>query len=220
MGADVLSVAIDPALIDRAAEKGGIEEGWVVVGDFGRFWIGPDPERAAAGVGASLLVIGEQGDPWVLLDGAAQRLLATATPAGRTYWRAIDAVRPCATSSGSPLAADLVVTGTIRQGCGSIGGCAYFITLEGPGGSWKSEFGRGARDDELAGANSLPRYLSAGTYTLILSSVMVSDVIVNGARQLGPTNATCSAQFDVSSAEPIRIQGLFDQGSCEAGVGS
>lgn len=95
MGSDALSVAIDPALIDRAAEAAGVEEGWVDVGEFGRFWIGRDVERAAAGIGASKLAIGDQGDPWILLGGTARRLVAFETPAGRTYWRLLGTTRPC-----------------------------------------------------------------------------------------------------------------------------
>ena len=103
MGADALVVAIDPTLIDRAAEAAGVEEGWVDVGEFGRFWIGTDVERAAAGIGASMLVIGDQGDPWIFLGGAARRFVANETPAGRTYWRAMGAIRPC-DSPGKPSA--------------------------------------------------------------------------------------------------------------------
>ena len=130
---------------------------------------------------------------------------------------------PPAPSTLSPTpvpAADLVIAGTVRQWCGSIGGCAYFITIDGPGGSWKAEFGRGGRDDELAGADGLPSTISAGTYTLTLSSVMVSDAILNGVRQLGPADATCSATLHVRGDRPIRVQGLFDKGSCEVGVSS
>jgi hypothetical protein len=117
-------------------------------------------------------------------------------------------------------AADLVVTGAVREWCGSIGGCAYFITIDGPGGSWKGEFGTGGQDDELGVANGLPSRIPAGTYTLSLSSVMVSDLIANGVRQLGPADATCSAKLDVSGPERIHIRGLFDKGSCEVTVTS
>jgi hypothetical protein len=115
-------------------------------------------------------------------------------------------------------AADLVVAGTVREWCGSIGGCAYFISIDGPGGSWKAEFGRGGQDEELAGADGMPTTIPAGTYTLTLSSVMVSDAIINGVRQFGPADATCSTTLNVRGDQPIRIEGMFDKGSCEVGV--
>jgi len=128
---------------------------------------------------------------------------------------------PPAPSTLSPTpvpAADLVVAGTVREWCGSIGGCAYFISIDGPGGSWKAEFGRGGQDDELAGAVGLPATVPAGTYTLTLSSVMVSDAVLNGKRQFGPADATCSATLNVRGDQPIRIEGMFDKGSCEVWV--
>ena len=95
---DGFELNVDPASIDKTAEATGTEEGWIVVGESRRFWIGTDVERAAAGIGASMHVIGDQGDPWVLVDGAASRLLALHTPAGRTYWRTPDETRPCPTA--------------------------------------------------------------------------------------------------------------------------
>jgi len=115
-------------------------------------------------------------------------------------------------------AADLVVAGTVRGSCLSFGGCAYFINLDGDGGSWKAEFGQDAPGNQLAGAEGLPATIPAGTYTLTLSSVMVSDLVLNGERQFGPTDATCATTLDVRGDQPIRIQGTFDKGSCEVQV--
>ena len=128
---------------------------------------------------------------------------------------------PPATSTPSPSpipAADLVAAATVRQGCGSIGGCAYFVNIDGVGESWKAEFGFDGQGDDLVAAEGLPSTIPAGTYTLTLSSVLVSDEIVNGVRQLGPTDASCSTTLNVRGDKPIRIEGTFDDGSCEVGV--
>lgn len=106
----------------------------------------------------------------------------------------------------------------MREGCGSWGGCAYFITIGGAGGSWEAEFAQDGHGQDLAGAEGLPRRIPAGSYTLTLSSVHVSDSVANGIRELEATDATCSATFDVRGDQPILIQGTFDKGSCEVGV--
>lgn len=142
---------------------------------------------------------------------------ACATP---TLTPSPSAVPPApATLSPTPVpAADLVVAGAVRESCGSIGGCAYFINIDGPRESWRAELSRGGQGDELAAADGLPSKLAAGSYTLTLSSVMVSDAILNGVRQFGPADATCSTTLIVRGDQPIRIQGMFDKGSCEVGV--
>ena len=129
-----------------------------------------------------------------------------------------------APSPTSAPAADLRVAGSVPEHCGSIGGCAYFVSIEGPAGAWKAQFGLGGKAQfgrvgyvhELGGPVDLPSVIPAGTYTLTLWSVLVSDVgVVNGAREFGPTDATCSNRLDVRGDHPIRVQGTFDQSSCE-----
>lgn len=115
-------------------------------------------------------------------------------------------------------AADLVVAGAVLQGCGSWGGCAYFITIDATSESWKAEFIRGGQDDELVAGIGLPATIPSGTYTLTLSSAHVSDDVINGVRQLESTDATCSTTIKVRGDHPVRIQGLFDMGSCEVVV--
>jgi hypothetical protein len=128
-------------------------------------------------------------------------------------------VAGCATPTPTPVpTAELLVAGTVRQDCGSWGGCAYFIAIEGPGGSWRAEFGYDGEGEELAGAEGLPRTVPPGTYTLTLSSFHVSDHIVNGVRELESADATCSTTLNVRGDQPILIQGTFDKGSCEVRV--
>ena len=123
------------------------------------------------------------------------------------------------TPSPTPVpVAELVVTGSVREWCGSIGGCAYFISIRGPAGSWSAELQPGDADGELAGGPGLPDAIPAGTYRVALSSVMVSDEVSNGVRELGPVDGSCSASLVVSGAGPIVVDGRFDKGSCEVGV--
>ena len=61
----------------------------------------------------------------------------------------------------------------------------------------------------------LPARLPAGDYTLTLSSRVVSDVIVNGVRQMGAVGATCSADFTVMPGQDsVGAQGSFEGDTC------
>ncbi len=108
--------------------------------------------------------------------------------------------------------AALSVTGTIREPSGSIGGCAYFAAIEGSGGAWSAEF-------EVTGASlastRLPGPLPAGTYKASFRSVAVSDMIVNGQRELGPTDAACATSFEVARGQTVRVEVIFDAAECE-----
>ncbi len=112
--------------------------------------------------------------------------------------------------------AELDVSGVVRQGCGSLGGCAYFIDLVGNNGSWKAEFKHLGPGIDLADPEGLPATVTAGTYTLTLSSVLVSD----DGGELGPADATCSTILNLRANERMRVKGTFDLGSCEVGVAS
>lgn len=102
----------------------------------------------------------------------------------------------------------------MRQSCGSIGGCAYYLTIEGDGGSWRAELGGRGADGVLHGAAGLPSTIPIGIYTLTLSSYMISDAILNGVRQEFGPDAICWTSRTVRSDQPLRIVGTFDGDAC------
>ena len=121
---------------------------------------------------------------------------------------------PRASASPAATAAALRVEGTVREWCGSIGGCAYFAELRGPEGPWRAEFVfRG--EEALVIGGGLPATLPAGDYTLTLSSRVVSDAILNGVRQVGPIDATCFTDFTVAPGQgSIGAHGSFESDAC------
>lgn len=142
----------------------------------------------------------------VIVAACAQPTPPTPSPAASPTLRASPS--PAAT------AAVLRVEGTVREWCGSFGGCAYFAELRGPEGPWQAEFvGRG--EGALVIGGGLPATLPAGDYTLTLSSRLVSDAILNGVRQVGPIDATCSIDFTVAPGQgSIGAHGSFDNDAC------
>jgi hypothetical protein len=94
VSADIMRRAIDLAAVDAAADGAGIEEGWLAVPGVGRFFIGPNIERAAIALGATILAFGGRGDTAVFLDGAASGFGGLPTPAGRTAWFTHGMTRP------------------------------------------------------------------------------------------------------------------------------
>lgn len=109
--------------------------------------------------------------------------------------------------------AHLQVTGQVREQCGSLGGCAYFVHIEGAGGAWDAEFDVD-KYPELT-ATGLPDSVPVGTYEVTMTSKLVSDAITNGQRQIGPVDATCSASIEATADRSIIVLGAFDDGSCE-----
>ena len=103
----------------------------------------------------------------------------------------------------------------MHQGCGSIGGCAYYISIEGDGGSWRGKFGGRGAGGVRNGAAGLPGKIPVGIYTLTLSSYSVSDVILNGVRQEFGPDAICSTTRNALGDQPLDIEGTFDGDSCE-----
>ena len=69
-------------------------------------------------------------------------------------------------------AAVLSVQGSAKF-CGSLGGCAYYAKLDGPGGPWDAEFelSKGEPDGiALVMETGLPPTLPTGRYTVTLTS--------------------------------------------------
>lgn len=104
--------------------------------------------------------------------------------------------------------------------CGSFGGCAYYVELDGPSGSWQAEFEtrKGIPDGiALVIDAGLPPTLVAGRYTVSLTKKLVSDAIENGVRQIGPTSAACASSFTVFPGQPsVAVEVEFEFDTCAA----
>jgi hypothetical protein len=107
----------------------------------------------------------------------------------------------------------LFVQGTVRESCGSIGGCAYEVVIEGGGRSWQSEFRRTDHPEQLVATDGLPRTIEPGTYTVELSTHLVSDVVMNGQRET-QLAGRCVGTLQVVDAGPASIHGVFDGNTC------
>jgi 8-oxo-dGTP pyrophosphatase MutT (NUDIX family) len=92
IGSDVLIVPPDGARVDAAAERTGIEEGFLELGDSRRVWVGPTAQSAARGFGSPILAIGGRGDTWILQGRLGRQLASFPTPNGRTMWVLTDSV--------------------------------------------------------------------------------------------------------------------------------
>ena len=114
--------------------------------------------------------------------------------------------------TSTPAPVFIVVTVSVREHCGSIGGCAYFVSISGPGGNWTAEM---EGTTSSLGSADLPAALPAARYVFDFHSVLVSDVIANGQRELGPNDAECSTTIDIVAGQSPRIEAVFDDGSCE-----
>lgn len=120
---------------------------------------------------------------------------------------------PSAQATSTPAPVLIVVTASVRESCGSIGGCAYFTSISGSGGSWAAELEGTASS---LGSTALPAGLAPGRYAFAFRSAFVSDVLSpNGQRQLGPDDAKCSRTIDIVAEQPVRIEAIFGAGSCE-----
>lgn len=106
----------------------------------------------------------------------------------------------------------LDVAARVRQWCGSIGGCAYFASIDGPGGNWDVELNGGKN---LLGSADLPAAVPPGRYTFTFRSAAVSDEVTNGQRHLGASDAECSTDLDIASGQSPQIVAVFALGSCE-----
>lgn len=107
----------------------------------------------------------------------------------------------------------VVIEGSVRESCGSIGGCAYFVSTDGPGSTYyEVELEDAGTSLRPAG---LPVSMVPGRYTFTFRSAHVSDAVLNGQRQLGPTDATCSTTIEVEAGDAPRIEAVFRDGSCE-----
>ena len=103
-----------------------------------------------------------------------------------------------------------------------MGGCAYYAKLDGPGGPWDAEFelSKGEPDGiALVMETGLPPTLPTGRYTVTLTSKLVSDVVLNGVRQIGPDAATCAAAFIVTPGQAsVSVDAEFDFDTCAAAL--
>jgi hypothetical protein len=108
----------------------------------------------------------------------------------------------------------LRVDAVAREWCGSIGGCVYFAELRGLDRPRQAELVQ--HDDRtLSSGDALPPTLPPGHYTLTLWSHLVSDVVVNGDRQLGPVDTTCTEAFTVTAdQQAVTAAGTFGQDDC------
>ena len=67
----------------------------------------------------------------------------------------------------------------------------------------------------------LPAALPAGSYTITLTSGLVSDAIVNNVRQFLGEDASCVADFEVAPGQTaVTVLATFDKGACSADVDS
>jgi hypothetical protein len=107
--------------------------------------------------------------------------------------------------------ATLTIDWTVAAGCGSIGGCAYFVMIGSPDAAEAVEFELRAPGETLAPS------LGVGDHTLTFNSNFVSDEVLNGQRQLGPVDATCAIDVVVAPGQDIvTVEVIFDQGACTA----
>ena len=121
-------------------------------------------------------------------------------------------------SEAVPTAANLTVQGTVRSGCGSFGGCAYFAELtDATGQIHEAEFAFGRGGGAIVVDDGLPATLAAGEYTLTLTSNLMSDVLLaNGEREIGPVDARCVETFEVAPGQVVVVvHAVFDKAACE-----
>ena len=148
----------------------------------------------------------------VVLAACAQPAPATPSPLASPTAPASATASPASPSRAT--AATMRIEGTVRKWCGSIGGCAYFATVKGPERGWQAEFTLD-RAGTLAIGRGLPATPPAGVYTLTLSSRAVSDAILNGVRQLGPTDASCSVELTIVPGQhSVGARGSFYAHTC------
>ena len=128
--------------------------------------------------------------------------------------------RPAASRSPAPSSVPspspqvrLFVQGTVRESCGSIGGCAYSIVIEGGGRSWQAEFRRTDHPEQLVATDGMPATIEPGTYTVELSTHLVTDVILNGQRKT-QLAGRCVGTLQVVDAGTASIHGVFDGNTC------
>jgi hypothetical protein len=123
-------------------------------------------------------------------------------------------VAPTVTPSAT--AAALYVDGDVREGCGSIGGCAYFAKVRGDDLLRQTELVD--RDEtRLVPSGGLPATLPEGDYTLTFLLRAVSDAILNGERQFGPEISGCSLEFTIEPGQDAyRAHVSFARADCVA----
>ncbi len=128
---------------------------------------------------------------------------------------------PISTATPAPsTSAMLRVSGTAVH-CGSLGGCAWFAELLGPDQTWKTEFDVAKQDDHFAitGDQGLPPSIPEGPYAIRMWVQLVSDVVSNGVREMGPVATSCADTFRVSSGQSsVDVQVAFGYDSCETTV--
>jgi hypothetical protein len=107
----------------------------------------------------------------------------------------------------------LFVQGTVRESCGSIGGCAYSIVIEGGGRSWQADFRRTDHPEQLVATDGMPVTIEPGTYTVELSTHLVTDVILNGERKT-QLAGRCVGTLQVVDEGFASIHGVFDGNTC------
>lgn len=126
---------------------------------------------------------------------------------------------PAPSSAVDVTRAALLVQAQVVEGCGAIGGCAYFVGIESPGAAWEARFIPGRGGGAILAGDGLPGSLPAGEHEVTLWVRPVSDDVGDGVVTLGPTIATCTSTFLVAAGLPaITILGAFDARSCEIEV--
>lgn len=99
--------------------------------------------------------------------------------------------------------------------CGSIGGCAAYVSLI-PKGETSASETRLSWVGERKVTQGLPAEIARGSYTVRFRSVLVSDDIVNGQPLDEFTDATCEVEIDVTEQHEVEITVVFRFGTCEA----
>ena len=129
------------------------------------------------------------------------------------------------TPSPSPTvetAAVLSVQGSAKF-CGSLGGCAYYGNLDGPGGPWDAELElrKGVPDSiAMVVETGLPPILPTGRYTVTLTSKLVSDLVSTGIRSRTRHRHMCGRLTVSPGQASVTVDAEFDFDTCAATVSS
>jgi hypothetical protein len=107
----------------------------------------------------------------------------------------------------------LTVTTTVVQRCGSIGGCAAYVTLIPAGATDPVEIELRGRGFSIP---ALQPVIGKGAYVIRFRLAAVSDERVVGQPAEETTIATCEVPIHVDIQEAVDVSVTFEKDSCNA----
>ncbi len=136
-------------------------------------------------------------------DGTMVRAIADCTP-------------PTAPTPAPVTGTRLELEVRVKAGCGSIGGCAYFLEIAGQGSPRRVELAPGSGDPNVL-AGILPGTLAPGTHSLTFTSRPVSEEVIDGEPLLGGVLAECALELVLEATrEEVAVTVWFGQHLCTA----